>query len=103
MEHGGAGANAGRTKRPTRIPDDFAPTPEMVAWARQKVPDINGPLETEKFVNYWRAKAGKDALKLDWVATWKNWLLRADPASPRSRSPSSPPPVSPRNEHRQRR
>lgn len=31
---------------------------------------------TERFVNHWRAKAGKDATKLDWLATWRNWLIR---------------------------
>lgn len=27
----------------------------------------------EKFSDYWIAKAGKDACKLDWLATWRNW------------------------------
>lgn len=64
-------------RRGTRIPDDFAVTPEMVAWARERVPDVNGRHETEKFINHWRAKSGKDATKVDWVLTWKNWMLRA--------------------------
>lgn len=63
-------------KRGTRIPDDFAVTPDMVAWARERVPHVDGKTETEKFVNYWRAKT-KDATKLDWVATWRNWMLNA--------------------------
>lgn len=29
----------------------------------------------EKFRNYWTAKAGRDAAKLDWPATWRNWVL----------------------------
>lgn len=28
------------------------------------------------FANYWHAKAGKDAAKRDWRATWQNWCLR---------------------------
>lgn len=35
------------------------------------------PLEClEVFVNYWSAKAGKDATKLDWQKTFVNWVLR---------------------------
>ena len=68
--------------RATRIPDDFAVTADMVAWARENVPSLVaaglGTRETEKFRNYWRAKAGRDATKHDWVATWRNWLLKAE-------------------------
>lgn len=63
--------------RGTRIPDDFTVTPEMVAWALDKTPHVNGRLETEKFTNYWRAKAGSGAIKRDWILTWKNWMLTA--------------------------
>jgi len=34
--------------------------------------------EAEKFADYWHAKAGKEARKLDWYLTWKNWIRRAD-------------------------
>lgn len=30
----------------------------------------------DTFRDYWRAKAGKDALKADWEATWRNWCRR---------------------------
>lgn len=63
-------------KRASRIPDDFAVTPDMVAWARQKTPRVDGARETEKFTRYWRAKS-TNATKLDWVATWENWMLNA--------------------------
>jgi len=33
--------------------------------------------ELAKFRDYWIAKAGKDAVKLDWDATWRNWLRKA--------------------------
>ena len=70
-------------KRGARLPDDFAVTPEMVEWARERVPNVDGRLETEKFVNHWRSKTGKDATKLDWAATWRNWMLNAR-ANPRA-------------------
>lgn len=30
----------------------------------------------DTFRDYWRSKAGKDALKADWEATWRNWCRR---------------------------
>lgn len=75
-----------REPRGSRIPDNFAVTPEMVTWARERVPHVDGRTETERFVNYWRAKTGKDATKLDWPATWRNWMLSA---AERSRPPST--------------
>lgn len=75
-------SSSGARTRAARIPDDFKVTPEMAAWARENVPRLidagSGPRETEKFRNYWQAKSGRDATKHDWVATWRNWLLKAD-------------------------
>ena len=69
-------------KRGTRIPEDFNTkkwiTQDLAAWARTRAPHVDHRLETEKFVNYWEAKAGKDATKLDWVKTWQNWMLTAE-------------------------
>lgn len=71
-------------KRGTRIPDDFTVTLDMERWAREKCPNLlglggsAGTRETEKFRNHFGAKSGKDAVKVDWVMTWKNWMLNAD-------------------------
>lgn len=70
------------TKRATRIPDDFALTEEMRKWGMQRAPHINGELETEKFVNYWQAKSGQSATKIDWNRTWQNWILNAAERTP---------------------
>lgn len=69
---------AGSLQKGTRIPDNFAPDAAMRAWAQAKVPNVNLARETEKFCNYWRAKGGREARKLDWSATWRNWMLNAD-------------------------
>lgn len=63
--------------RGTRLPADFTVTPEMVAWFRERCPQVDGKTETEKFRNYWTAKTGQAATKLDWPATWRNWMLAA--------------------------
>ncbi len=45
--------------------------------------------EADKFADYWRAKPGKDAVKLDWLATWRNWVRNAAERIPAGdRSPS---------------
>jgi hypothetical protein len=80
-----AKASSSRTKRGTRIPADFIATPEMVAWAREHAPTVDGPRETAKFVNYWQAIAGAKGVKLDWVATWRNWLLNAAERAPNAK------------------
>ncbi len=33
--------------------------------------------EAEKFRDFWIAKPGKDGVKLDWLATWRNWVRTA--------------------------
>jgi hypothetical protein len=80
-----AKASSSRTKRGTRIPDDFAVTPEMVAWARENAPTIDGQRETTKFINYYQALAGAKGVKLDWVATWRNWMLNAAERAPKGK------------------
>lgn len=35
--------------------------------------------ETKCFVDYWRARPGAGGTKLDWVATWRNWMRKARP------------------------
>lgn len=66
-----------KTKRGTRLPDDFTVTEPMKEWFRINCPGINGPRETEKFCNHFRSAPGRKGVKLDWVATWRNWMLTA--------------------------
>lgn len=62
--------------RGTRIPEPFMLTPEMRDWAETEVPEVDADRSTRKFVDYWRAESGVKATKVDWVATWRNWLRR---------------------------
>jgi hypothetical protein len=41
----------------------------------------------EKFRNYWHAKSGSGATKLDWAATWRNWIL--DESERQNRKPAN--------------
>lgn len=72
-------------KRGSRIPDVFDVTPTMSQWAKTNTPTVDIRRATEKFVNYWTAKSGAQAVKLDWAATWRNWMLNeSERATPRS-------------------
>jgi hypothetical protein len=76
----------------THLPDDFTVTPEMVTWFRENCPHVDGRHETEQFCDYWRSKPGKEGRKLDWVATWRNWMRTAEKRSgPRTRTAPSEP------------
>lgn len=68
---------APRAARGTRIPDDFVVTDEMRQWAKDKGLDhldLDGI--TEEFSDYWRSVPGAKGTKLDWPATWRNWIRR---------------------------
>ena len=80
-----------RNVRGTRIPDDFKITPEMAAWSQQRQFRREWVIsQTERFINYWRAKSGKDATKRDWVATWRNWLLEGADRAPAAAREAAP-------------
>lgn len=64
------------TTRGSRLPDDFAVTDEMRQWARAKVPAVPAS-EHERFCDYWRGQPGAKGRKVDWVATWRNWMRKA--------------------------
>jgi hypothetical protein len=34
-------------------------------------------LESDVFKDHWLGKSGKDGIKVDWLATWRNWIRRA--------------------------
>lgn len=40
--------------------------------------------ELAKFRDFWASKAGKDGAKLDWQATWRNWLRSVVERMPRA-------------------
>lgn len=61
--------------RGSRLPDDFAVTPEMATWARENAPSC-GPVNHEAFCDYWRGVPGAKGRKVDWEATWRNWMRR---------------------------
>lgn len=81
------------TKRGTRIPEDFRVSDEMKTWLAAHCPDVDGPRETHVFVDYWRAKTGANATKLDWPATWRVWMSREQAKAAPRRTPRAADPA----------
>lgn len=61
----------------TRLPEGWQPGPEDIAFAQQQgLTDDEIRDTADRFRDYWTAKAGRDAAKRDWPATWRNWVRR---------------------------
>lgn len=77
--------------RGTRLPKSWVLPEEWAQWTRQQRPQW-APAElaetATKFKNYWTAKTGKDATKLDWFATWQNWVFKERQQSGRNANPN---------------
>ncbi len=73
----GEGERTPTCARGTRIPDSFTVTDEMKEWASDKGYNFVDLEEiTDRFTDYWRGATGKNAVKRDWVSTWRNWVRR---------------------------
>jgi hypothetical protein len=69
--------------RGCRLPDDWSPGPEDRAFAQTL--NLDAGRVAEGFRDYWRAKAGREAVKLDWPATWRGWCRREAERLPQAR------------------
>lgn len=62
--------------RGTRLPDDWTPSPDLIAWTRTNAPAAATDREVERFRDYWTAQPGSKGRKTSWDATWRNWARR---------------------------
>lgn len=67
-------AEAKQRTKGSRLSADWVLPKEWEDWARQERPDLDLRSVGEQFKDYWSAKAGSGATKLDWQATWRNWV-----------------------------
>lgn len=65
-------AKASSKKIGCRLPEDFKPDQEWSLAQGLSVDVLQR--EFDQFRDYWTAKSGKDATKLDWQATWRTWV-----------------------------
>lgn len=66
-----------RSTRGTRLPNDWQPPPEYLTWARENGNGLDLSLEADKFRDYWIAQPGQKGVKVNWNATWRNWIRNA--------------------------
>jgi len=62
--------------RGSRLSPDFEMPEEWATFAKEERPDLNPARVFSEFKDYWISKAGKDAVKIDWLAVWRNWVRR---------------------------
>ena len=64
------------SKKGSRISEDWKPNEANKEYAISKG-FHNGQIQTlaDKFLNYWLGATGKNAIKLDWDATWRNKVI----------------------------
>lgn len=79
-------APSSKTKRKTAVPDEFPISADMIVWANERAPAAELSLETEKFLNYWKAKGETRA---DWLASWRSWMLNAQTYAGRRTVPTA--------------
>lgn len=82
-------------KRGTRLSEDWClPQPDYEWSVSQGFAEHVIGREIDKFLDYWRAQPGQRGVKLDWSATWRNWMRnvqqRAASPPPRSNTRISP-------------
>lgn len=69
------GTPTATTKTGTRVPDPFPLTDDLLTWVRTDCPDVPRS-EHDRFMDFWRGQPGAKGRKVDWPATWRNWMRR---------------------------
>ena len=69
-------------KRGSRLAQDWFLNKSMGDWATQERPDLDVRQVAEQFKDYWVAQAGQKGVKLDWDATWRNWVRNTKAVKP---------------------
>jgi hypothetical protein len=71
-------------KRARRLADDWVLPAGWGKWAlTEGWPEATIRLQAEIFADFWQAKGGQGATKLDWFKTWKVWMRKVPKTAPR--------------------
>lgn len=66
-----------RADRAQRLPDGWTPDDEPELAAKLGVNQQHIRRELERFTDYWISQPGARGRKVNWQATWRNWLRRS--------------------------
>jgi hypothetical protein len=69
-------------KRGTRLTPNWMPSQAVRDAMKAECPTVDFHAEHRKFIDYWTDKTGKDATKVSWDGTWRNWIRRAAEQTP---------------------
>jgi hypothetical protein len=69
-------------QRGSRLAHDWVLTKSLGEWAQAERPDLNIRQIAEQFKDYWIAQPGQKGVKLDWSATWRNWVRNSKASKP---------------------
>ena len=58
----------------SRLPADWTPSDAEIDYCKTQRPDLIVEKVVENFSDYWHAKGGAAARKVDWSATWRSWV-----------------------------
>ena len=65
----------GKTRqRGSRMPADWTPDYVGIQFCKTERPDLDPAKTADRFRDYWIAQPGAKGVKLDWTATWRNWV-----------------------------
>ncbi|WP_444945652.1 hypothetical protein ACJJIP_16700 [Microbulbifer sp. VTAC004] len=66
------------SKRGTRLPDDWQLTREFYDEAARVRPEVMHQIYdiAASFGDYWKSQSGKQGVRCDWLAVWRNWVRR---------------------------
>ena len=70
-----------RTKG-SRLSTDFELPDSWTEFCQTERPDLNPQKVFDSFKDYWVSKAGAAGVKLDWQATWRNWVRNQNIVKP---------------------
>ncbi|MBA3015220.1 MAG: hypothetical protein KKD63_04655 [Proteobacteria bacterium] len=68
-----------KSKKGNRLPSDWSPSDALLVWTKKERPswdETSMQRVIDSFRDYWTAKPGQSGIKLDWDATWRNWVRR---------------------------
>jgi len=57
-----------------RLASDFSFSKEWEEFCQTERPELSPVKTFDQFKDYWIAQAGQKGVKLDWFATWRNWV-----------------------------
>jgi hypothetical protein len=77
------------SKRGSRLSSDWVPSPSDLEFASDKGFARKDALAlADEFRDYWLALPGQRGVKLDWSATWRNWVRKAAAMPKAKRAPA---------------